>query len=182
MLRILSGALIATVVLFLGFAAPATAATLGLTVKPLFGFSQTGGIEVTDDGADLQILNAAPLTGFGFPGAGDFDLFVTGGSLDVASPFVDLFIDGASGSIVGELVDFYVSATFAELLFDIVADDFSLFGPQVLMVLTGDFSNGFNADDASVTINSVAVIPLPATLPLLIAAFAAVAAMRRRRV
>lgn len=183
MLRILSGTLIATVVLVLGFVAPAAAATLGLTVKPLFGFSQTDRIEITDDGTDLIIGNAfgAPLTGFGFPGAGDFDLFVTGDSLGVRSPLVSMFIDGGTGSIVGDLVDVYVSVTVAELLFDIVSNDFSLFGPQVLMVLTGDFSRGFNATDASVTINSVAVVPLPATLPLLIAAFGAVAMLRRRR-
>ncbi|MBN2629645.1 MAG: hypothetical protein JXR75_03775 [Rhodobacteraceae bacterium] len=183
MFRFLSGALVAATMFLVGSGAPAAAATLGLTVDPSVGFAQIGATEITDDGASLAIVNGfgMPLAGFGFAGSGAFDLFVTGDSFDMVAPVASMFIDGTAGSVVGDLLDFALSATVAELLFQIVSDDFSVFGPQVLMVLTGDFSLGFNATDASVAINPVAAVPLPATLPLLLAALGAGAALRRRR-
>jgi hypothetical protein len=125
----------------------------------------------------------ASLAAFGVPAlSGEaFDLFAVGDSLASAAPVVSLFVDGAAGSIEGALTRLHVSADAVALPFDVVRDDVGLFGGQVLMVLTGDFSVGLVATDASVAINPVAPIPLPAGLPLLATALALAAAAARRR-
>ncbi len=183
MLRTLSGALVATL-LCLGAAAPVAAASLGLAVNPAVGFFLTGSVGISDDGADLLIVNdtAAPLGGVGIPDVIDdaFDLFVVGDSLGVAAPAASLFVDGADGSLTGDLLDFAIMSDALELLFSVTQDDFGVFGARVLVVVRGDFANGLEALDASVAINPVAAIPLPASLPLLAGALMLAAAVRRR--
>ena len=176
-------ALALTLCLCLGLAAPAGAVSALFTVDRGAGFALDGAVEIDDDGTALTILNAAPLTGFGLTGLTDvaFDLFLTGDSLDALAPGAQLFIDGADGSVTGDLEDFAVSATMVELLFAVTQDDFARFGDRVLMTVTGDFSAGVSDFAASVAINPVTPIPLPASLPLLAAALLGVAALRRRR-
>ena len=185
MLRHLSVALASALVACLGFAAPAAAASLGVTANPALGFSLTGAVEIADDGTSLVANNAfgGALGSVGIPGLTDnaFDLLIVGDSLDAPSPAASLFIDGADGSVEGELVDFLVGASLINLLFDVVSDDFGLFGAKLLVVVSGDFSVDLIATDASVAINAATPIPAPATLPLLAAALAAGAALRRTR-
>lgn len=184
MLRSLLGALSAALFFSVASSAPVTAATLNLAVNPSVGFSLSGDVEIFDDGSALSIVNGsgATLGGFGLAGltVNAFDLFVTGDSLATASPMLSFFIDGTDGSLAGDLADFALSANLVELLFDVTQDDFGQFGAQVLMVVSGDFSAGLNLSDASVTINPVAPIPLPATLPLLAAALVVAGVIRRR--
>lgn len=187
MLRPLLAVLVATLLVILEAGVPARAATLGGAVNPAIGFALGGGVDISDDGTGLTIVNGvgASLAGFGpsAPG-GDFDLFVFGDSLGVAGGAASLFVDGAAGSLEGALVAADVSATAVQLLFDVTLDDFALFGDRVLLVLSGDFSAGLSAAGVSAVINPVAApapIPLPAGLQLLATALAGAALLGRRR-
>jgi hypothetical protein len=179
----LIGALLAAF-LCLGSGAPAGAATLGLTVNPAIGFAQSGGVEITDDGVGLLVVNGAgtSLTSFGIAGlASDaFDLLVVGDSLSAATPAVSLFVDG-EGSLAGDLVAFAIAPSLVELLFAVTQDDFGLFGSRVLVVVSGDFSAALESFDGSVSINPVVAVdvPLPASLPVLAVALLGFAAIRR---
>lgn len=180
---------IAVALLFcLGLLVPADAdaASLGFVPDPAVGFALDGAVEISDDVGGLLIANAfgAALGASGVAGLTDnaFDLLVVGDSLGGVAPTASLFIDGADGSVTGDLAGYFATSDFIELLFNVTSDDFGLFGGRLLMVVTGDFSAAVFATDASVVINpAVAPIPLPASLPLLAGALAAVAAMRRRR-
>lgn len=89
-------------------------------------------------------------------------------------------------SLTGDLSHARVLDGMAELLFEVTAND-AFWGPLVRATINEpslSASNGFfqlDGFEVSVALESVEVVPLPATLPLLVGGFALAGAFMRRR-
>jgi hypothetical protein len=146
----------------------ADAASLDLAARGL-----VQGRLLLSDGGDAFFTAADPSLVFGATGGGlletldmvAFDLFLGDPALDVDGFSVDAAFDAAS---LVALIELESGAGFvlAELLPPTVGGF--------------DFSADFDLGDVTLNVYKVAPIPLPAAAPLLVAAFAGVAALRRR--
>jgi len=164
--------------------AAADAATLGLRPAAAPRIEATGVTADYDAFLDLLVIDSDALTvtldGPGTPPALD-GLTVFGGlgaaTLDIFGPD-----DPVVPTISADLTAVGTDGGVLELLFATTADTSGLFGPRLLMeVQTGasDPLAGFSATDTTATL--AAPVPLPPAAAALLAAFAACAAIGRKR-
>lgn len=179
-------------------ASSATSATLGLPVLPAPEISGSGNavndLGVIGFGFDFlaeDAVSTAPATASGLDVRIIGLLGLSPAALNVGPDQGGQLFLGGSQSDLG----FEFSSTdqdTIEILFSgLTGSAASSFGSSVLAVITGEFGNdetvlfdtGFGSTQASIVINPVdtAVIPLPATLPLLASALLSAFAISRRR-
>lgn len=116
-------------------------------------------------------------------GAGSFDLTLTGASSSLfvlnGNALVELQLNGTAGENVA-LGSVFLPGL--DLTAHQVAAMAALFGPGSFATSGGLLSlDGVNGVDAVFTLNPIAAVPLPASLPLLLAAIGVFALLRRRR-
>ncbi|MEI4235187.1 hypothetical protein [Roseovarius sp. D22-M7] len=188
------GAWATAAVVMLG-ASSATSATLGLPVLPAPEISGSGNavndaVILVFDFLAEDAVSTAPAAASGL------DVRITGlfglstAALNVGPDPAALFLGGVQADLGYE---FSASGPDSiEILFSGLSGSAAAsFGDSVLAVITGEFGNdetvlfdtGFGSTQASIVINPVdtAVIPLPATLPLMASALLSAFAISRRR-
>ena len=163
--------------------------TMGFTGPLTFGT----GITVSSEGNELfsvgtgQSTNTTVALGSNSPDEDTLTIDLGG---DWSAFGLDLFQNGGGGSQTGGLVEFTLTTFLDGMLVDTFLTDVapnggSFFGFNSIGLFDSVNISGDGmfevVDNVSAGVSGAAVVPLPASLPLLLAGFGALGVMRRRR-
>jgi len=174
LMKMLSWTLALAATCFLAVTAPASAATVltgtGLDYDLDLGFGVGSAIGMVNDGTDDYSFDLSVI----------FDPIDPETSLD-GEVLITLLPGNDPVLLAGLLEEVEVGANFVALLFGTLSGDgAAMFGSQALIVFTG-FNPRSTTGTTSVTVSSVAAIPLPASALLLLSGMGALAVARKRK-
>jgi hypothetical protein len=138
-----------------------------------------------DFGGQLFVLALSPVSDA--PGLAPIDFQIEGALSDPAfAPVLTVTSDAGGALLSGVMTSYAVGPDGAlSLLFDVTADDLSLFGPQVLAILglglgSDPLAHAFSVEAGVAIAPAVAPVPLPPSALLLAGALAALVRNRLR--